>query len=114
LAALQQHDDDQKKTNNHMNGRNQNKHAAPVSVESAQSEKTWCGRGDLNPHAFRRHPLKMVCLPVPPLPQIEASVDYSKGFQYLMMAAKDFGSRLAPPTRAPSISSSAINALTFS
>ena len=29
----------------------------------------WCGRGDLNPHAFRRHPLKMVCLPVPPLPQ---------------------------------------------
>ena len=28
----------------------------------------WCGRGDLNPHAFRRHPLKMVCLPVPPLP----------------------------------------------
>jgi hypothetical protein len=22
----------------------------------------------LNPHAFRRHPLKMVCLPVPPLP----------------------------------------------
>src|SRR5437588_6396374 len=28
----------------------------------------WCGRGDLNPHAFRRHPLKMVCLPVSPLP----------------------------------------------
>jgi hypothetical protein len=22
----------------------------------------------LNPHAFRRHPLKMVCLPIPPLP----------------------------------------------
>ena len=22
----------------------------------------------MNPHAFRRHPLKMVCLPVPPLP----------------------------------------------
>jgi hypothetical protein len=33
--------------------------------------KTWCGRGDLNPHAFRRHPLKMVCLPVPPLPHIK-------------------------------------------
>src|SRR5882762_6732142 len=31
----------------------------------------WCGRGDLNPHAFRRHPLKMVCLPVPPLPQFQ-------------------------------------------
>ena len=28
----------------------------------------WCGRGDLNPHAFRRHPLKMVCLPISPLP----------------------------------------------
>src|SRR5258707_8752215 len=33
----------------------------------------WCGRGDLNPHAFRRHPLKMVCLPVPPLPQVKNS-----------------------------------------
>jgi hypothetical protein len=32
--------------------------------------QNWCGRGDLNPHAFRRHPLKMVCLPVPPLPQV--------------------------------------------
>src|SRR5882724_5831929 len=31
-------------------------------------EKLWCGRRDLNPHAFRRHPLKMVCLPIPPLP----------------------------------------------
>ncbi len=29
----------------------------------------WCGRGDSNPQALRRHPLKMVCLPVPPLPQ---------------------------------------------
>jgi hypothetical protein len=29
----------------------------------------WCGRGDSNPHALRRHPLKMVRLPVPPLPQ---------------------------------------------
>ena len=28
------------------------------------------GLGDLNPHAFRRHPLKMVCLPVPPLPHL--------------------------------------------
>ena len=33
----------------------------------------WCGRGDLNPHAFRRHPLKMVCLPVPPLPHCEVN-----------------------------------------
>jgi hypothetical protein len=31
-------------------------------------QNSWCGRGDLNPHAFRRHPLKMVCLPIPPLP----------------------------------------------
>ena len=28
-----------------------------------------CGRWDSNPHALRRHPLKMVRLPVPPLPQ---------------------------------------------
>src|SRR6266849_668309 len=34
----------------------------------AWSEKFWCGRGDSNPHALRRHPLKMVRLPVPPLP----------------------------------------------
>src|SRR5262249_14833103 len=26
-----------------------------------------CRRRDSNPHASRRHPLKMVCLPVPPL-----------------------------------------------
>jgi hypothetical protein len=31
--------------------------------------KVWCGRWDSNPHALRRHPLKMVRLPVPPLPQ---------------------------------------------
>ena len=27
-----------------------------------------CGRGDSNPHALEHHPLKMACLPVPPLP----------------------------------------------
>ena len=32
------------------------------------NRKAWCGRGDSNPHALRRHPLKMVRLPVPPLP----------------------------------------------
>src|SRR5438034_7982671 len=37
--------------------------------------ESWCGRGDLNPHAFRRHPLKMVCLPIPPLPQLANSLD---------------------------------------
>jgi hypothetical protein len=25
--------------------------------------RCWCGRGDLNPYAFRRRPLKTVCLP---------------------------------------------------
>src|SRR5713101_9533475 len=34
----------------------------------AWSKEFWCGRGDSNPHALRRHPLKMVRLPVPPLP----------------------------------------------
>ena len=27
----------------------------------------------MNPHALRRHPLKMVCLPIPPLPQASES-----------------------------------------
>ncbi len=45
----------------------------------------------------------MVCLPVPPLPQVEAKSIIAKGFQYFTIAAKDFGSKLAPPTRAPSI-----------
>ena len=34
--------------------------------------------------------------------------------QYSTIAVKDFGSRLAPPTSAPSISSSAISDLTLS
>ncbi len=38
------------------------------TLAAVPSVSCWCGRGDLNPHAFRRHPLKMVCLPVPPLP----------------------------------------------
>ena len=38
------------------------------SIPDSSGTQNWCGRGDLNPHAFRRHPLKMVCLPVPPLP----------------------------------------------
>src|ERR1700746_2194058 len=39
-----------------------------IPTENCALAGQWCGRGDLNPHAFRRHPLKMVCLPVPPLP----------------------------------------------
>ncbi len=27
----------------------------------------WCRRGDSNPHGLPHHPLKMACLPVPPL-----------------------------------------------
>ena len=34
-------------------------------------DSVWCGRGDLNPHASRRHPLKMVCLPISPLPHLK-------------------------------------------
>ena len=64
LAVLQQHDHNQNRTNNHMNNGYQN--TEHLFIKSPF--KTWCGRGDLNPHAFRRHPLKMVCLPVPPLP----------------------------------------------
>ncbi len=80
LAALQQHDDDDKETNNYVkNCDDANNHCrfrsgapAPSLSQSAagnfRAAGSWCGRGDLNPHAFRRHPLKMVCLPVPPLP----------------------------------------------
>ena len=31
------------------------------------SDSEWCRRRDLNPHGFPHHPLKMACLPVPPL-----------------------------------------------
>ena len=43
--------------------------ASPQRIESMGV--FWCGRGDSNPHALRRHPLKMVRLPVPPLPHEE-------------------------------------------
>src|SRR5262244_1294068 len=36
--------------------------------------KTTCPGGDSNPHALRRHPLKMVCLPVPPPGLCEALI----------------------------------------
>jgi hypothetical protein len=39
-----------------------------ISGEFLTLASDWCGRGDSNPHALRRHPLKMVRLPVPPLP----------------------------------------------
>src|SRR5260221_5503795 len=32
-----------------------------------RGSNNWCRRGDSNPHALRRHPLKMVCLPISPL-----------------------------------------------
>jgi hypothetical protein len=37
-------------------------------------DSVWCGRGDLNPYASRRHPLKMVCLPISPLPHFKTYV----------------------------------------
>ena len=30
----------------------------------------WCGRRDLNPHSLGHYPLKIACLPIPPLPRI--------------------------------------------
>jgi hypothetical protein len=43
-----------------------------------------CGRRDSNSHTLRRHPLKMVRLPVPPRPQTDclfewASLDSNQG-----------------------------------
>src|SRR5438093_6628135 len=39
--------------------------AAALGFFSIQMQE--CRRRDSNPHASRRHPLKMVCLPIPPL-----------------------------------------------
>src|SRR5215472_6002629 len=73
LAALQEHHNDQKEGNNNVNDGDENNHGKlkitlKCRLGCPLSCVEWCGRGDLNPHAFRRHPLKMVCLPVPPLP----------------------------------------------
>ena len=79
LAALQQHDGNQKQGNRYVNNRDKNCHPHAQNSDGAEARipksiagkaERWCGRGDLNPHAFRRHPLKMVCLPVPPLPHV--------------------------------------------
>src|SRR3990172_7485539 len=53
----------------------------PAMSSSQVIRGNWCGRGDLNPHAFRRHPLKMVCLPVPPLPQSLAGKAAASGLR---------------------------------
>src|SRR5208337_3137329 len=72
----------QKQANDNVNNCNQNNHCFMSRPALAgfllyfgdrndpgfRRTSRWCGRGDLNPHAFRRHPLKMVCLPVSPLP----------------------------------------------
>ena len=89
LSALQQHHNDQEQTNNNVNNGDQDNHVVlnPRIRRSREFTRNyagignivtlyvaynlgeaWCGRGDLNPHAFRRHPLKMVCLPISPLP----------------------------------------------
>ena len=55
---------------------------AVKQLEAVEYKKIiWCGRGDLNPHALRRHPLKMVCLPIPPLPQVlhRAEIAWRRG-----------------------------------
>src|SRR2546426_11141393 len=51
-----------------------------------------CGRWDSNPHALRRHPLKMVRLPVPPLPH--------EGTSEIDRQQKSYQPRLAATTSA--------------
>ena len=78
LTGLQQDNSDQNETNNNVQDGEKRDHCIHFRYEktycartrrTATSRKTiftknhWCGRGDLNPHASRRHPLKMVCLP---------------------------------------------------
>src|ERR1700733_10111440 len=62
------------------------------------AENSWCGRGDLNPHAFRRHPLKMVCLPVPPLPH---SNTRSQILSWASFSRSRFAVRLSPLVHSP-------------
>src|SRR5439155_739099 len=69
FAALHQNHEDQEQGNQYV------KDVDDYDHFKMSLDKLWCGRRDLNPHAFRRHPLKMVCLPIPPLPQ--GSCDHS-------------------------------------
>src|SRR5690554_2565794 len=34
-----------------------------------QALSDWCGKWDSNPYTRRHYPLKIACLPIPPLPQ---------------------------------------------
>src|SRR5579883_3516319 len=53
--------------------------------QSKISSDIWCGRGDLNPHASRRHPLKMVCLPISPLPHCRTAL--LRGTHYISIVS---------------------------
>src|SRR5271170_4179003 len=56
--------------------------------EQFSADYLWCGRGDLNPHASRRHPLKVVCLPIPPLPHGATTV-FAGGAKNAVVAKQD-------------------------
>src|SRR6266852_2199875 len=58
--------------------------------------KSWCGRRDSNPHALRRHPLKMVRLPVPPLP-------HWGGYQRILAASGILGKSKPKCRRRPRV-----------
>ena len=64
LTLLEKYNANQDEANNNVNRTHKPDH---------ENLNRWCGRGDLNPHASRRHPLKMVCLPISPLPRSEAN-----------------------------------------
>ena len=79
-ALLEQDHDDQEEGDNDVNGNDKinhemafggdSGHTAAAQLWGFREKIIWCGRGDLNPHASRRHPLKMVCLPISPLPHL--------------------------------------------
>jgi hypothetical protein len=62
LTLLEKNNANQHNANNNVNRTHKPDHG---------NLNRWCGRGDLNPHASRRHPLKMVCLPISPLPRLK-------------------------------------------
>jgi hypothetical protein len=65
--------------------------------------EAWCRRGDSNPHGFPHHPLKMACLPVPPLRHWEIKRAAPASVEELR-AARNIIARKVPWTPSPAAS----------
>src|SRR5947207_6747972 len=82
--------------------------AALVNIWSTRPRKllkTKCRRRDSNPHASRRHPLKMVCLPIPPL---RRGLDLATSSQAWPAAALERSCPAVEPAAAVAFADSAV------